>query len=136
MIHDAAARMRCASVQASCYQQAPRPCPAQDKERQGCDCDTLACAQLCRYATPRDAEARFIWYTGSNQPSQNNPNRASDPAQASKKRGKAHYGYRSLPLQLADASRRFSLVLLDHFLPANQREENPVAALLHYLPTG
>jgi hypothetical protein len=136
MIHDAASRMRCASVQASCYQQAPRPCPAQDKERQGCDCDTLACAQLCRYATSRDAEARFIWYTGSNQPNQNNPNQANDPAQASKKRGKARYGYRSLPLQLADASRRFSLVLLDHFLPANEREENPVAALLRYLPTG
>lgn len=136
MIHDAASRMRCASVQASCYQQAPRPCPAQDKDRQGCDCDTLACAQLCRYATSRDAEARFVWYTGSNQPNQNNPNQANDPAQAPKKRGKARYGYRSLPLQLADATRRFSLVLLDHFLPANEREENPVAALLHYLPTG
>ena len=136
MIHDAASRMRCAAVQASCYQQAPRPCPAQDKERQGCDCDTLACVQLCRYATLRDAEARFIWYTGSNQPNQNNPNQANDPAQAPKKRGKARYGYRSLPLQLADATRRFSLVLLDHFLPANEREENPVAALLRYLPTG
>lgn len=136
MIHDAASRMRCASVQASCYQPAPRPCPAQDKERQGCDCDTLACAPLCRYTTPRDAEARFVSYTVSNQTNQNNPNRASDPAQAHKKRGKARYGYRSLPLQLADVSRRFSLVLLDHFLPANQREENPVAALLRYLPTG
>jgi hypothetical protein len=136
MIHDAASRMRCASVQATCYQPAPRPCPAQDKERQGCDCDTLACAQLCRYTTPRDAKARFVWYTGSNQPNQNNPNQANDPAQAHKKRGKGHYGYRSLPLQLADASRRFSLVLLDHFLPANQREENPVAALLRYLSTG
>jgi hypothetical protein len=136
MIHDAASRMRCASVQASCYQPAPRPCPAQDKERQGCDCDTLACARFCRYTTPRDAKARFVWYTGSNQPNQNNPNQANDPAQAHKRRGKGHYGYRSLPLQLADASRRFSLVLLDHFLPANQREENPVAALLRYLPTG
>jgi hypothetical protein len=135
MIHDAASRMRCASVQASCYQPAPRPCPAQDKERQGCDCDTLACAQLCRYTTPRDAEARFVWYTGSNQPNQNNPNQANDPAQAHKKRGKGHYGYRSLPLQLADATRRFSLVLLDYFLPANEREENPVAALLLQLPT-
>jgi hypothetical protein len=26
--------------------------------------------------------------------------------------------------------------LLDHFLPANEREENPVAALLRYLPSG
>ena len=114
----------------------PAGAASQDKDRQGCDCDTLACAQLCRYATARDAQARFVWYTGSNQPNQNNPNQTNKPAQAPKKRGKARYGYRSLPLQLADATRRFSLVLLDHFLPANQREENPVAALLRYLPTG
>jgi hypothetical protein len=105
MLHDAASRLRCASVQASCYEPttaaAPRPCPAREKDRQGCACDTLACAQACRYATPRDAEARFVWYSGSNQ-RPNNPNRSTDPAQASKSRGKGRYGYRSLPLLLAD----------------------------------
>jgi len=49
--------------------------------------------------------------------------------------GKGVYGYRSLPLQLADSARRFSLVLLDDFLPANHREENPAAALLLQLST-
>jgi hypothetical protein len=48
------------------------------------------------------------------------------------------YGYRSIGLQLADPLRRFSLVLLDDFLPANAREENPSAALLlqlsHFYP--
>jgi hypothetical protein len=50
MIHDAASRMRCTSVQDSCYQHTsstePRPCPAKEKDdpRRGCDCDTSACA--------------------------------------------------------------------------------------------
>jgi hypothetical protein len=138
MIHDAASRMRCASVRHTCYQpvapDTPRPCPAKEKGRLGCNCDTIACASACRYATPRDPEARFVWYSGSNHKS-DNPNQSIDPTQAKKKRGKGHYGYRSLPLQLADSSRRFSVVLLDDFLPANQREENFAAALLLQLRT-
>jgi hypothetical protein len=82
MLHDAASHLRCAAVQQSCYQatsrQTPRPCPAkEEKEQQGCDCDTLACAEACRYATPRDAEARFVYYSGSNQP-RHSPNRPRD----------------------------------------------------------
>ena len=138
MIHDAASRMRCSSVQDSCYQiiapDSPRPCPAKDKDRKGCDCDTQACALVCRHATPRDPQARFIWYEGSNQPREN-PNRRTDSDQTNKTRGEARYGYRSLPIQLADLPRRFSIVLLDDFLPANQREENPAAALLLQLST-
>jgi len=138
MIHDAASRMRCISVQETCYQptspDAPRPCPAKEKKRRGCDCDTAACASACRCATPRDPDARFVWYSGSNQP-QHSPNRSTDPAQENKKRGKGRFGYRSLPLQLADSPRRFSLVLLDDFLPANAREENPTAALFLQLST-
>jgi hypothetical protein len=57
-----------------------------------------------------------VWYTGRNQ---------GDPAG-----GEAHYGYRSLPLQLADRERRFSLTLLSDVRPANQREEVPASALL------
>ena len=55
---------------------------------------------------------------------------------------KGRFGYRlpvgrhgSLPLQFADSPRRFSLVLLDDFLPANAREENPTAALFLQLST-
>jgi hypothetical protein len=138
MIHDAASRLRCSSVRDSCYQSiepdSSRPCPAKDKGREGCDCDTQACIFACRYATPRDPVARFIWYEGSNQP-RKNPNRSTDPKRAKKVRGKARYGYRSVPIQLAESFRRFSIVLLDDFLPANQREENPVAALLLQLAT-
>jgi hypothetical protein len=134
MLLHAASRLRCASVRKSCYQPTSsdnlRPCPAKQKERQGCDCDTLACVEACRHATPRDAEARFVWYTGSNQP-ESSPNRSTDPTQEDrKKEGEPCYGYRSLPLLLADPNRRFHLTLLGDFLAANQREEVPSTALL------
>ncbi|MFC2037968.1 hypothetical protein ACFLYD_08435 [Chloroflexota bacterium] len=142
MLHHAASRLRCASVQESCYQPTspdnPRPCPAKEKKRQGCDCDTLACADACRQATPRDAEARFVWYTGSNQP-ESSPNRSTEPAKKDKKKdGEPCYGYRSLPLLLADPKRRFHLTLLEDFRAANEREEVPGTALLlqlsHFYP--
>jgi hypothetical protein len=115
-IHNAAARMRCQNVNESCYLPAPRPCPAKEKGVRGCDCDTPRCAQACKSATPQDREARFVWYTADNQDDE--------------KDGEGFYGYRSLPLQLADQERRFSLTLLDDLRPANQREEVPASALL------
>ena len=138
MIHDAASRLRCSSVQASCYQPnspaTSRPCPAQAKGKRGCHCDTFKCSQFCRFAPARDPEARFVYYAGSNQ-RQDNPNQPAHAEQAKPSRGKARYGYRSLPLQLADPHRRFSLVLLDHFQPAHSGENYPVAALLQCLAT-
>jgi len=133
MLHHSASAMRCSAVTQTCYQPSaptsPRPCPAQDKGRRGCACDTPACAQVCRRATPRDPQARFVRYSASPRPDPD-PSQATDEAQNGQTRGKAVYGYRSLPLQLADPLRRFSLILLDDFWPANQREENPATALL------
>jgi hypothetical protein len=134
MLHQAASRLRCPSVQESCYQPAPRPCPAKHQNRQGCNCDSTACAPACRYAPPRDPQARFVWYANSNN-SQHDPKQSTDPHQKETKRGKGYYGYCSLPLVLADPVRRFSLILLDDFLPANARLENPAAALLLQLHT-
>jgi hypothetical protein len=115
-LHNAAARMRCQHVTESCYQPAPRPCPARAKGLRGCDCETSHCALVCKRATPQDREARFVWYTGDNQDDE--------------KDGEGFYGYRSLPLQLVDPARRFSITLLDDVRPANQREEVPASALL------
>ena len=115
-IHHAAARMRCQNVTESCYQPAPRPCPAKEKGLRGCDCETSRCALACKRATPQDPEARFVWYTGDNQDDD--------------KDGEGFYGYRSLPLQLVDPERRFSITLLDDVRPANQHEEVPASALL------
>jgi hypothetical protein len=133
-IHDAASRMRCVFVQDSCYQatsaENPRSCPAKEKGKRGCECDTLHCTQVCRYAPVRDAGARSVYYAGTNQANTSNPNASTDPTSPQTKRGKLRYGYRSLTLQFAEPNRRFSFVLLDDFLPANAREENPSTALL------
>jgi hypothetical protein len=115
-IHEAASRMRCQNVTASCYLPTLRPCPAKEKGMRGCDCDTPHCAQVCKRATPQDPEARFVWYTGDNQDNE--------------KDGEAYFGYRSLPLQLVDRERRFSITLLDDVRAANQREEVPATALV------
>jgi hypothetical protein len=137
MLHEAASRLRCVHVRDSCYEVTtadhPRPCPAQDKGRQGCACDPVACVPACRSAPPRDAAARFVCYQGHNQPD-HSPNKATDPAKQTKGRGRAVYGYRSLPLLLADPHRRFSVILADDFQPANEPEPPPVAALLKQLP--
>ena len=137
MLQEAAAHMRCASVQDSCYQpispQQRRPCPAKDKHQEGCACDTLACVEVCRYATPRDAEARFVHYSGSNRPGPN-PNRPTQPTEPAKSHGRTCYGYRSLPLLLVDPIRRFHLVALEDLLPANDHEEVAASALLAQLP--
>jgi hypothetical protein len=133
MIHAAASRMDCTAVTATCYQpttpQAPRPCPAKDKGHQGCDCHTLRCAAVCQHAPVRDADARVVYYAGANRPD-TSPNQPTHPETANTPRGKLFYGYRSLPLQLSDATRRFSVILSDDVRSANEREELPIAAQL------
>jgi hypothetical protein len=132
MIHLAASRMRCTSVTETCYAPAdatlPRTCAAQLKDRRGCDCDTSACAQVCRFAPPRDAQARCVWYAGSNQP-KDNPNH-SNRSDKPKPKGRLYYGYRSMPLQLADPHRRCSIMLLDHLQSAEAAEQLPATAEL------
>ena len=137
MLHAAASRLRCAHTRAGCYEpqtvEKPRPCPAQEKGKQGCACAGLACAVACRSATPHDAKARFVVYSGRNQPD-HSPNKTTQAHKQQKSRGRFVYGYRSFPLLLADAERRFSLILADDFRPANEPEPPPVAALLKQLP--
>jgi hypothetical protein len=137
MLHAAASRLRCAHVKASCYEPSSpeklRPCPAQEKGKQGCDCDTPACATTCRSATPHDAEARFVVYSGHNQP-KGSPNRVTDLTKQKKGCGRTVFGYRSFPVLLADPDRRFHVVLADDFHPANQPEPPPVAAIYKQLP--
>jgi hypothetical protein len=132
-IHDAASRRRCSSVQAVCYRsldQEPRSCPAKEKKKRGCECDTLACVQVCRHAPVRDPEARCIVYEGTNQRRTNSPNAPAAPSNAKPPKGELRYGYRSLATQLAESTRRFSVVLLDDLLSANAHEEKPATALL------
>jgi len=94
MLHEARSNMQCAYVTASCYQPAPRPCPAQQAGREGCDCREAACAQACRRATPLDREARSIHYEGRNK--------TADLPASGAPVGRDVYGYASAPDRLLD----------------------------------
>ncbi len=137
MIHDAASRQRCTTVRESCYQPAPRPCPAkEEKGRQGCDCVTPACATRCQHAPSRDCVARYVWYSGSNQtdsPNTSGPSNAQNP-KGDRLHGEGHYGYRSVSFQICDPRWRTHWVLSSDFLPANAPEEPTATRRLAQLP--
>ena len=115
MLHEAHCTMRCSKVTDTCYQptspENPRPCPAQDAGKEGCDCSEAACAQVCRFANPRDREARFIHYSGRNQEGEEDPKRARNV-----------YGYRSYPQLLCDDELHVSWVACTSMQPANSDE--------------
>lgn len=136
MIHDAASRMRCSSVDDACYQPAPSPdtsrtvsigarkCRAkEEKKRQGCDCDEFACAQVCKHATPRDPKARFVVYKGHNRTDSPNAPVESSPNKDKPPSGDPRYGYRTVFGRLVDRIYRRSWVLGDGLLSANAPED-------------
>jgi hypothetical protein len=94
MLHDARSNMRCAYVTDTCYQPAPRPCPAKEAKKEGCDCSTDDRAQACRRTTPQDPEARYIHYEGRNK--------KGDLLSSGAARGRDVYGYASAPDRLLD----------------------------------
>lgn len=129
MLHDAASRMHCSSVDDACYQPAPRVCRAkEEKGRQGCDCNEIACAQACKHATPRDPKARFIVYEGHNQ--NDGPNAPSASAESQSPRGEPRYGYRTVGGHLIDRLCRDSLVLVHGLLGANAPEDKLATKLM------
>jgi hypothetical protein len=102
MLHEARSHMRCSSVKASCYESAPRPCPAKKKGKQGCDCDKEDCADICCQATPRDPQARLIVYTGNNKRARTSPNTPVQPQNRRSRISRLVYGYYSYAGQLLD----------------------------------
>lgn len=102
MLHQARSRLRCSSVQAGCYELAPRPCPAQDKGKRGCSCGDKDCANICRHATRLDPEARFIVYTGNNKRARTSPNRPIRKQAQPPPAKRMVYGYYSYAGQLLD----------------------------------
>ena len=98
--------MGCPQITDTCYEAAPRPCPAKEAGKEGCDgstepsaraqaeglaevCTQEACAQACRRATPLDAEARYIHYEGRNK--------YADLPTQDHSRGRDVYGYAPNP---------------------------------------
>lgn len=102
----ARSHMRCRHMNANCFQPpAGRHCAARAAGQEGCACDTDACREQCRRATPRDPEATYVYYSGSNQPA---AARAAAPAATPTGaphppgRGKHHFGYKSKAFNILD----------------------------------
>jgi hypothetical protein len=115
MLHQARSRMRCSQVTDSCYQPAPRPCPAQAAGKEGCDCTHPVCATVCRRTTPLDQEARFIHYAG---------NKYADLPTPASKRGRDVYGYASNPDRLLDDRFACAWTIRTGLHPANSDERS------------
>ena len=118
MLHQAYSRMRCAHVREPCYQHAPRPCPAREKNKRGCDCAGPQCARFCRYATPRDPEARLMVYSGNNKRSLDNPNASTQDTDHKSSRDRLVYGYYSYAGQILDPELATYWILPAAFGPA------------------
>ena len=129
MLHAARANMRCTQVTDTCYQPAPRPCPAREgpespfRAQRGCACDGEACAQVCRRATPLDPEARYIHYTGRNKHAHEQaPNKGRDV-----------YGYASIPDRLLDDRFACAWTVRTGLEPANMDERHVFPRTFAYL---
>jgi hypothetical protein len=118
MLHQARSRMRCAHVRERCYQPAPRPCPAQEKGKQGCECTDPDCAQACRHTTPRDPKARLVVYAGRNKRAKKSPNAPTQKKQQRPSRGRLVYGYYSYAAQMLDDALATYWILPAAFGPA------------------
>lgn len=103
---EARSRQKCIHQTPACSLPATkRPCPAREKGKQGCACDTDACRGHCRFATPRDPQAAYVYYSGSNQPGPNpNAPKSGHPEakNAHKPRGKHCFGYKSKAFNIVD----------------------------------
>jgi hypothetical protein len=108
----ARSHLRCRHMNADCFlPRAERLCAARAAGKEGCACDTAACQDHCRLATPRDPEAAYVYYSGSNQtdvalaPAQppqavqdaSRPGAAHQPG-----RGKHYFGYKSKAFNVLD----------------------------------
>jgi len=116
MLHEARSRMRCGQVTDTCYQPAPRPCPAKTEGWEGCDCTDPACALACRWTTPLDPEARLIHYAGRNK--------YADLPTPSDTRSRNVYGYASNPDRLLDDRFACAWTLRTGLHPANSDERS------------
>jgi len=83
---------------------AKRPCPARTAGKEGCVCDTDACREHCRFATPRDPLAAYVYYSSNRPgPHPNAPKAGSPQAEPpAKPTGKHCHGYKSKAFNIVD----------------------------------
>ena len=103
-----------------------RQCAAREAGKEGCACDTEACAVHCRLATARDAEAAFVYYSGSNQPTTSSvpapTGTSTEAAAVTPARGKPHFGYKSKSFNLIDDRLFTYWPISGPFVPANRND--------------
>jgi hypothetical protein len=118
----ARSRMRCRYQNPTCFLSLDqRTCGAREDGKEGCACDSDACAKHCHLATPRDPDAAYVFYSGSNQPSSAQPEPSSSDSH-SQNRGKHLFGYKSKAFNVVD-DRLFSFWSLSGpFTPANRND--------------
>lgn len=116
-------QMRCRFQCADCFlPPEQRTCAAKKAGRQGCACDTDACVEHCRFVTPRDPEARYVYYAGSNQPQAPHKPLASAEASDGKSRGKHHFGYKAKAFEIVDDRLFTYWPIPGSFVPANSND--------------
>jgi hypothetical protein len=94
--------MRCRYQNANCFLPLDqRSCAARVAGKEGCACDSAACAEHCRRATPRDPDATYVYYAGSNQPT-SAPEEAQSSDTTPSRRGKHHFGYKDKTFNVVD----------------------------------
>jgi len=106
---EARSHQHCAHQTPTCsLPAAQRPCPARAAGKEGCACDTQACLEHCRFATPRDPQAAYVYYSGSNRsnqpgPTPNAPKTTGSATQPpARPHGKHAFGYKSKAFNLVD----------------------------------
>jgi hypothetical protein len=117
-------RMQCSHQVPACSQPASqRICPARPAGREGCACDTPACFEHCQFATWRDPQAAYVYYSGSNQPGPkpNTPKKPKEQSTASS-RGKHHFGYKSKAFNMIDDRLFLVWSLTGPCTPANRND--------------
>ncbi|MGD9101815.1 MAG: hypothetical protein PVF45_15135, partial [Anaerolineae bacterium] len=122
----ARSRMRCRHQNSRCFlPPAQRHCAARQAGKQGCACDSDACADHCRFVTARDPQAAYVYYSGSNQPTSSPNNPASGNTQENGRqrgKGKHHFGYKSKAFNVVDDRLFTYWPLPGPFVPANRND--------------
>lgn len=119
-LQHARSRMRCHHQNPDCFKPlAERVCAARAAGHPGCDCTDAACREHCRLAQPRDAEATYVHYSGSNQP----PGTATGShADAAASKGKDYFGYKSKAFNILDDRLFTPWPLSGPFVTANRND--------------
>lgn len=120
---DARSRQRCTKMRSACFlPRTQRTCAAQAAGKTGCDCDSPACLHQCRRATPRDPQARYVFYEGRNQDHETDP--SSDPSthKSAPAKGEHHFGYKSKTFNILDDRLFTYWAISGPFVAANRND--------------